>query len=90
MSPDDSTLGTHIERVVISEEQIRARVAEMGARISRDYAGKDPLLVGVLSGVVFFMADLLRQITIPVSLDFMAISQYGAGPGTGNVRMNDP
>jgi len=87
MTSDDGTIAASIEHVVISEEQIKERIAEMGARISRDYAGKDPLLVGVLSGVIFFMADLLRQITIPVSVDFMAISQYAAGPGSGTVRI---
>ncbi|NLG26928.1 MAG: hypoxanthine phosphoribosyltransferase, partial [Chloroflexi bacterium] len=75
MAPEDRVVSADIARVVISEEQIRERIAEMGARISHDYAGKDPLLVGVLTGVIFFMADLLRQITIPVSMDFMAISQ---------------
>ncbi len=87
MAPEVSGIAADIARVVISEEQIRERIAEMGARISRDYAGKDPLLVGVLSGVIFFMADLLRQISIPVSVDFMAITQYAGGPGTGNVRI---
>lgn len=87
MAPEDRVVSADIARVVISEEQIRERIAEMGARISHDYAGKDPLLVGVLTGVIFFMADLLRQITIPVSMDFMAISQYATGPGTGNVRI---
>ena len=76
-----------VAKVVLTEAHIRARIAELGRRISQDYADKDPILVGVLTGVVFFMADLLRCITVPVTLDFMAISQY-AGEGTsGNVRI---
>ncbi len=76
-----------VERIILSEEVLRARIAEMGAAISADYAGKDPLLVGVLSGVVFFMADLLRCITIPVTVDFMAISRYASSAGSGSVRI---
>ena len=55
---------------------LQARIAEMGAAISRDYAGQRPLFVGVLKGVLFFMADLLRSVHIPVEVDFMAISSY--------------
>ena len=87
MTSEAGTITADIARVVFDAEQIAARVAAMGAQISRDYADKDPLLVGVLSGVIFFMADLLRQISIPVSVDFMAISQYTSGPGTGSVRI---
>ena len=66
-----------VESILLSPEQIAARVAEMGAQISADYAGKDPVFVSVLVGAAIFSADLLRQITIPCSLDFMAISSYG-------------
>ncbi|MHB1296282.1 MAG: hypoxanthine phosphoribosyltransferase [Anaerolineae bacterium] len=76
-----------IAEVVITEEALQTRIAEMGALISRDYAGKDPLLVGVLSGVVFFMADLLRQITIPLTMGFMAISHYSTSGRSGSVRI---
>jgi hypoxanthine phosphoribosyltransferase len=76
-----------ISRVVFSEEVIRARIAEMGAQISRDYAGKTPLLIGVLQGVVLFMADLLRQISIPAEVDFISISHYGAQSDSGRVRI---
>ncbi len=76
-----------IAEVVISEEALQQRVAAMGAQISQDYIGKNPLLVGVLHGVMFFMADLLRHITIPVMLDFMAISPYASDPGSGTVRI---
>jgi len=76
-----------IEQVILTEEEIQARIAALGAAISRDYADKNPLLLGVLSGVVFFMADLLRYITVPVTLDFMAISHYQTGAGSGTVRI---
>ena len=66
-----------VESILLTPEQIAARVAEMGAQISADYAGKDPVFVSVLVGAAIFSADLLRQITIPCSLDFMAISSYG-------------
>lgn len=65
-----------IAEVLFSEDAIQQRVRELGEAISRDYAGRDPLLVGVLKGVVFFMADLLRSITIPVEVDFIAVSSY--------------
>jgi hypoxanthine phosphoribosyltransferase len=69
-------LTANIREVVLSEEEIQRRVAEMGVQIARDYAGRNPLLVGVLKGVLFFMADLLRAIRIPVEVDFIAISSY--------------
>ncbi|MBC7237387.1 MAG: hypoxanthine phosphoribosyltransferase [Chloroflexi bacterium] len=76
-----------IDEIIISEQELQDCVAAMGAQISRDYAGKDPLLVGVLHGVAIFMADLLRHITIPVMLDFMAISPYTSHPESGTVRI---
>jgi hypoxanthine phosphoribosyltransferase len=66
---------------------LRARIAEIGAHISADYADKRPLVVGVLNGVAIFMADLLRQITIPVTVDFMATTSYASGTATGSVRI---
>ena len=66
-----------IQTVLVSEEQLRAKVAELGARISQDYAGKDLLLVSILKGAVVFMADLMRAVTIPCSIDFMVVSSYG-------------
>lgn len=78
-SPGYSNALTHgLGRVIFSEADIRRRVAELGIQISADYAGLNPLLVGVLKGVVFFMSDLLRAVTIPVRLDFIAISRYSA------------
>lgn len=65
-----------VDQVLFSAEQIQTRVEELGSRISRDYAGKKPLLVGVLRGVVFFMVDLMRTIDIPLEVDFMAINNY--------------
>ncbi|HVF09194.1 MAG TPA: hypoxanthine phosphoribosyltransferase [Abditibacteriaceae bacterium] len=66
-----------IQSVLLSAEQIAARVAELGAQISCDYEGKDPVLVGVLVGAAIFTSDLLRHLTIPCFLDFVAISSYG-------------
>ena len=74
-----------VSRILITEEELRAKVAEMGRRISEDYRGKRFMMVGVLKGSVVFMADLLREITIPVEMDFMAVSSYGAGVKTSGV-----
>jgi hypoxanthine phosphoribosyltransferase len=65
-----------IDRVLFTPEQIHKRVKTLGEQISEDYAGKSLLLVGVLRGVIFFMVDLLRNITIPVEVDFMSVSSY--------------
>ena len=65
-----------VSRVLLPESEIRQRISELGAQISSDYAGLNPLLIGVLKGVIFFMSDLLRSISIPVTVDFMAISRY--------------
>ncbi|GBD11248.1 Hypoxanthine phosphoribosyltransferase [bacterium HR23] len=70
-----------IERVLFSADAVQKRVAELGRQISQDYKGKEPVLVGVLRGVFCFMADLMRAISLPVSVDFMAISYYGKGEG---------
>lgn len=73
--------------LLLTAEQIGARVAELGAEISRDYAGKTPILIGVLKGSLVFMADLARAITIPINVDFMSISSYGDGTNSGVVRI---
>ena len=74
--------------IFLSQGQIQDRVADLGAQISRDYAGQDLIVVGVLKGVLFFLADLLRAITIPVTVDFLAISRYGPSQETkGVVRL---
>ena len=72
-------LDQDIQEVLVSEEQLKKRITEMAADITRDYAGKAPLMVGILRGSVIFMADLVRQIDLPISLDFMVVSSYGAG-----------
>jgi len=74
-----------IKEVLISEEQLAAKVAELGARISKDYEGKKLIILGVLKGSVVFMTDFLRQITIPVEMDLMAVSSYGSGTKTSGV-----
>ena len=73
--------------VVIGEEELRQRVRELGAEISRDYAGRTPVLVSVLKGSFVFLADLVRAITVPINVDFMAITRYGAGGRGGAVRI---
>jgi hypoxanthine phosphoribosyltransferase len=81
-------MATDISEIILSQEAIQERVAELGKAISKDYARSNPLLVGVLKGVVFFMADLLRSITIPVEVDFIAISSYSPETrGQGFVRL---
>ena len=74
-----------IGSVLVSREELQAKVAELGARISADYAGRELLLVGVLKGAVFFMADLARHIAVPVALDFMAVSSYGSSTDSSGV-----
>jgi len=77
-----------IGRVLVSEVQIQQRVKELGEEISRDYAGKNPLLVAVLRGAFVFMADLAREIELPVEVDFMAVSSYGnSKTSSGVVRI---
>ena len=73
---DHPELTSGIRQVLYSEEQIRQQVAELAQAISRDYAGRNPLMIGVLKGVLFFMADLLRELTIPAEVDFIAVSSY--------------
>ena len=65
------------EQVLFTEEEVQRRVRELGAQITRDYAGQEPVLIGVLRGVVVFMADLMRHIDLPLQVDFMEISHYG-------------
>lgn len=74
-----------IERVIFSEEQIRERVAELGAAISEDYADTSVLLITVLRGAALFVADLAREITTPVEIDFMAVSSYGTSTKSSGV-----
>ncbi len=77
-----------IERVLLSEAEIAAKVKELADAISKDYEGKSPLLISVLKGSFIFMADLVRQIHLPCELDFMAVSSYGKKSfTTGAVRI---
>ena len=81
-------LDQDIERILLPQAQIHQRVAELGAEIDRDYAGKEPLLVSVLRGSFIFMADLVRSITLPCTVDFMAVSSYGKGTSSsGQVKI---
>lgn len=74
-----------VESILLSEEKLAKRIAEIGAEITADYAGKEILMIGVLRGAVIFMADLARAITVPVAIDFMAVSSYGAGTASSGV-----
>jgi len=81
-------LASDIAQVLLTEEQIAARVKELGEQISADYEGKELVLVGILKGAAIFLADLVRNITIPVDYDFVAISSYGAETrSSGVVRL---
>ena len=75
----------NIEKVLLTEEQIQAKVKEFAAILSKEYADKDPIFVGVLKGVVLFFSDVVKKITIPCEIDFMCISSYGGTNSTGNV-----
>jgi hypoxanthine phosphoribosyltransferase len=74
-----------VEKILLSTEIINEKVKELGAEISRDYAGKDLILINVLKGGFIFIADLVRHISIPVTIDFMAISSYGSSTKTSGV-----
>ena len=77
-----------IERVLLSRAEIDREVVRIGKQISADYAGKDPIFVGVLKGCFIFMADLMRNVTIDCSMDFMAVSSYEGTTSTGAVKIN--
>jgi hypoxanthine phosphoribosyltransferase len=82
-------LAAEIKEILIPAEELQAKVRQMGQAISQDYAGRSPLMVGVLKGVVLFMADLLRAVTLPVEVDFLAVSSYSSEARTksGLVRL---
>ena len=73
-----------IKNVLVSEEELKAKVRELGAQISRDYEGKNLVLVSILKGSVVFMADLMRAVSIPCSIDFMVVSSYGGSNTTSS------
>ena len=82
------TIHDDVEEILLSADELQARVAELGRQLSRDYAGRDPVLVSVLKGSIVFLADLMRGMDIPLSLDLMEVSSYGAGTETsGQVRI---
>ena len=81
-------LAAAVGEILIDEATLGTRIGELGAEIGEDYRGRDLLLIGVLKGAVFFMADLMRAIDIPCEVDFMAVSSYGAGiDSSGVVRI---
>ena len=78
----------HVEKVLLSEEQLSQKIAELGEEISKDYQGKEIVAICVLKGAILFMADLARAVKVPMALDFMAVSSYGNGTSTsGTVRI---
>ena len=81
---DDDAIGD----ILVKPEELRKRVSELAAEISRDYAGRDLVLIGVLKGAVFFLSDLMRQLEVPCEVDFMAVASYGsATKSSGVVRI---
>ncbi len=80
-----TALKDDVKEILYNEEQLRKRIKEMGAEINRDYLGKDLMLVGILKGSVPFMADLIKEIEIPCTMDFMAVSSYGNSTSTTGV-----
>jgi hypoxanthine phosphoribosyltransferase len=82
---DEKDVGAELEKVLITEEEIQRRLAEMAGEIDTDYEGRDLLLVGVLKGAVMVMADLARALHSPVEMDWMAVSSYGSGTKSSGV-----
>jgi hypoxanthine phosphoribosyltransferase len=83
-----SPMHADVEEILLSEQELRQRIAELGARLAADYAGRTPVLVSVLKGSIIFLADLIRSTPIPLSLDLMEVSSYGSGTETsGQVRI---
>jgi hypoxanthine phosphoribosyltransferase len=74
-----------IGEVLVPAEELKRRIRELGAEISRDYAGRDLIMIGVLKGAVLFLADLMRELTVPCELDFMALSSYGSATDSSGV-----
>jgi hypoxanthine phosphoribosyltransferase len=80
-APDDAPIG----EVLVEAGDLQRRVAELAAEVSRDYEGRDLVLIGVLKGAVFFVADLMRSLTVPCELDFMAVTSYGSATDSSGV-----
>ncbi len=85
MNGQETELERAVGEILIDEDALKERIRELGREISADYEGRDLLLVGVLKGAVFFMADLMREIAVPCEIDFMAISSYGAATDSSGV-----
>ncbi|SNS03359.1 hypoxanthine phosphoribosyltransferase [Actinacidiphila glaucinigra] len=85
MRVNENDMGTDLEKVLISKQEIDAKLAELAAQIDKDYEGKDLLIVGVLKGAVMVMADLARTLSSQVTMDWMAVSSYGAGTKSSGV-----
>ena len=77
----------NIQEILLTEEQIQTRIRELGEVLTEDYRGKNPIILGVLKGVVIFYADMVRQIKVPCQMDFMCISSYEGTDSTGNIRV---
>ncbi|NYI05676.1 hypoxanthine phosphoribosyltransferase [Allostreptomyces psammosilenae] len=82
---DDKDMGADLAKVLITQDEISAKLRELGERIDQDYAGRDLLLIGVLKGAVMVMADLARVLHSPVTMDWMAVSSYGSGTKSSGV-----
>lgn len=82
---DLAAVGTDVERVIVTEEQLREKVAELAARVDADYKDRDLLLVGVLKGAIMAMADLIRSMQRHIDMDWMAVSSYGSGTKSSGV-----
>ena len=76
-----------VQQILLTEEQIQTRIRELGEILTKEYEGKDPVIVGVLKGVVVFYADMIRHINVPCQMDFMWISSYEGTSSTGNMQV---
>ena len=83
--PQTSATDPAIGEVLVTEEELRTRIADLGRQLSEDYAGRDLLLVGVLKGAVFFLSDLMRSLDVPCEVDFMAVASYGSSTDSSGV-----
>ncbi|NLU43371.1 MAG: hypoxanthine phosphoribosyltransferase, partial [Acholeplasmataceae bacterium] len=82
-------MNKNIKRILIEEEPLKKRIKEMGAEITRDYAGKDLLVIGILKGVAYFMTELTQAIDLPTQIDFIRVSSYGHGTNSsGEVKIS--
>src|SRR3954471_7547522 len=81
ITPDDPAIGD----ILVAESDLRQRIEELGAQISADYEGRDLVMIGVLKGAVLFLADLMRELTVPCEVDFMAVSSYGSSTDSSGV-----